>query len=116
MGKFGDTRWADGSFSEGYREAADNFLPDRYRLIEIATSLHEHFLADRGANKVLDLGCGDGLLIHELLKADDRIEATLIDASPEMLEAAKKRLAGFTSVDCYHKFGVFAMFGGIKKR
>jgi tRNA (cmo5U34)-methyltransferase len=98
MSKFGDTRWADGSFSEGYREAADNFLPDRHKLIEIAASLHEHFLADRGMNKALDLGCGDGLLIHELLKADGRIEATLIDASPEMLEAAKKRLAGFENV------------------
>ena len=38
------------------------------------------------------------------------------DNHPDTLTAQLRALesVGFTSVDCYHKFGVFAMFGGIK--
>ena len=98
MSEFDKSRWAKQSFSQGYREAADNFLPDRYKLFGIAKSLHKYFIAERGMRKVLDLGCGDGLLVYELMKGGDRIEATLVDGSPEMLDAAEKRLAGFERV------------------
>jgi tRNA (cmo5U34)-methyltransferase len=98
MSEFDKSRWARQSFSQGFREAADNFLPDRYKLIGIAKSLHEHFLSERSLSRVLDLGCGDGLLVYELMKDGARIEATLVDGSPEMLAAAKNRLADFERV------------------
>jgi len=98
MNEFDGSRWAEKNFSRGFREAADNFLPDRHKLIEISRSLHKHFISGRGKSAVLDLGCGDGLLVYELMRGDDRIEATLVDGSSEMLEAAKKRLAGFEEV------------------
>jgi len=100
MTKFEDSEWAKGEASQAYRESADNYLPERHTLIEITRSLYRHFLAGKETNKVLDLGCGDGRYVHELLKIDDHIEATLVDASPEMLDAAKDRLAGFENVRC----------------
>ncbi len=38
------------------------------------------------------------------------------DNHPDTLAAQLRALenAGFVNVDCYHKFGIFAMFGGIK--
>ncbi|MDY6964917.1 MAG: class I SAM-dependent methyltransferase [Halobacteriota archaeon] len=68
---------------------------DRSRLIEILKSFYMHFLGVEKENSVLDLGCGDGLIIHELLKIDDSITSTLIDGSEHMLEKAKERLNGF---------------------
>jgi tRNA (cmo5U34)-methyltransferase len=47
----------------------------------------------------LDLGCGDGLFIQELLKVFSPASVTLVDGSTEMLEAAKLRLAGQKNID-----------------
>jgi tRNA (cmo5U34)-methyltransferase len=44
------------------------------------------------------LGCGDGIITHELLKADENLSATLVDGSADMLEKAKERLKGFNNV------------------
>lgn len=62
-------------------------------------SLYDHFIAKDPASRVLDLGCGEGLFVHELMKSDERIDATLVDASSEMLGSAKQRLADFESVE-----------------
>ena len=39
------------------------------------------------------------------------------DNKPDTLEAQLQALenAGFKNIDCYHKFGIFAMFGGSKE-
>lgn len=96
--KFENSEWANKKASQVYRESADYYLPERRTLIQIAISLFRHVLAKKKLAKVLDLGCGDGLYVHELLKTHDSIEAILVDASPEMLDAAKKRLTGFKNV------------------
>ncbi len=47
-------------------------------------SLYKHFLTNNIENriiKVLELGCGDGRITHELLKIDANPEGTLIDGS-----------------------------------
>lgn len=98
MSEFNNSRWIDSSFSQIYREYADDYIPERYKLIEITKSLYKYFLQKDQTNKVLDLGCGDGLIIHELLKIDDCIDATLVDGSSEMLDAARKRLDDFKRV------------------
>ena len=43
--------------------------------------------------RVCDLGCGDGILTDHLLREGSPIEATLVDGSNDMLEAARKRFA-----------------------
>jgi tRNA (cmo5U34)-methyltransferase len=52
--------------------------------------------------KVLDLGCGDGALTNELLKDDNKMEATLIDGSSEMLEKAWERLKSYDGLNYIH--------------
>jgi tRNA (cmo5U34)-methyltransferase len=98
MSDFDSSQWADSEFSKEYRKYADDYLPDRFKLIEIVKSFFKHFIHEIDAPRVLDLGCGDGLVAHELMKSDDRIRATLVDGFPEMLESAKKRLADFDTV------------------
>jgi tRNA (cmo5U34)-methyltransferase len=48
---------------------------------------------------VLDLGCGDGLFIQELLKTFSPASIPLVDGSGEMLEAAKNRLGSTANLD-----------------
>ncbi len=95
MPDFDNSRWSDSSFSQEYRDQADEYIPERRRLIEITRSLYRHLVTGERSRRILDLGCGDGLMVQELLTVDASIEATLIDASQEMLDAAAKRLARF---------------------
>ena len=98
MSDFDSSQWADSEFSQEYRDYANDYIPERFRQIEIVKSLYRHFHHATRICSVLDLGCGDGLIMHQLLKVDDSIDATLVDGSLEMLEAAKERLAGFDRV------------------
>ena len=98
MSDFDSSQWADSEFSQEYRDYANDYIQERFRQIEIVKSLYRHFHHATRICSVLDLGCGDGLIMHQLLKVDDSIDATLVDGSLEMLEAAKERLAGFDRV------------------
>ncbi len=99
MSKFEKSRWADSEFSQNYRDEANIYLPFRSKFIEIAKSLYANFISSRTEAKVLDLGCGDGLFIQELLKSFSPASVTLVDGSNEMLDAAKKRLGKNTNLN-----------------
>lgn len=92
MTQFEKSRWADSEFSQNFRDEADVYLPFRRQFIEVTKSLYEYFIDVNIEAKILDLGCGDGLFIQELLKSFSPASVTLIDGSAEMLESAKKRL------------------------
>lgn len=92
MTQFETSRWVESEFSQSYRDAANIFLPFRSQVIEITKSFFEHFISQNTQAKVLDLGCGDGLFIQELLKSFTPAKVRLVDGSNEMLDAAKKRL------------------------
>ncbi len=94
MTGFTDSRWNDSAFSQGYRDSADDFIPERRKLVEITKFLYRHFISGRDDRSVLDLGCGDGLFVQELLRIDPDMEPTLVDASEDMLAAARRRLSG----------------------
>jgi tRNA (cmo5U34)-methyltransferase len=94
MAKFEESRWADSEFSQGFRDDANFYLPNRGQFIEVAKSLYGHFISQNLAAKVLDLGGGDGLFIQELTKSFKPAKVILVDGSAEMLRAARKRLAG----------------------
>ncbi|RJQ26928.1 MAG: class I SAM-dependent methyltransferase [Peptococcaceae bacterium] len=98
MTGFDKTRWSGKNFAYKYLEEADIYVIDRQRLLAILKSFYNHFLGDKKQNRVLDLGCGDGILTHELLKIDDSISATLVDGSEDMLNKAKERLVGFKNI------------------
>ncbi len=94
MREFTDSHWSDSKFSQGYRDSADDFIPERRKLLEITRFLYSHFMSGQNGRSVLDLGCGDGLFVQELLRIDPEMEATLVDASDDMLAAARRRLSG----------------------
>jgi tRNA (cmo5U34)-methyltransferase len=98
MSDFDSSQWADSEFSQEYRNDANDYLPERFKLIEMVKSFFRHFIHEVDAPRVLDLGCGDGLLMQQLMRSYNRIRATLVDGFPEMLESAKKRLADFPTV------------------
>ena len=92
MSKFDKSRWANSEFSQNYRDDADIYLPFRNKFIEIVKSFYKYFISHNTKARILDLGCGDGLFVQELLKSFTTASVMLIDGSAEMLEAAKKRL------------------------
>ena len=49
-------------------------------------------------HKILELGCGTGLIIEELAKRKPDVPITGIDLTPEMLAIAQDRLRGFNNV------------------
>jgi len=95
MTDFDRSQWAKPEFAQGYRDSADVCIVERRRLLEIVKSFYEHFIGDQRNNSVLDLGCGDGIIIHELLRIDGSIAATLMDGSEDMLNEARDRLKEF---------------------
>jgi tRNA (cmo5U34)-methyltransferase len=102
MSNFGNSHWLDSNFAQDYRDQATGYVPERRKLIEITQSLYTHMVRGCKPRRILDLGCGDGLMVHELLKVDDGIEVVLVDGSQEMLDAAAKRLAGYKKVHRIH--------------
>ena len=99
MSQFDKSRWADSEFSQNFRDDADIFLPFRSRFIEITKSLYGHFISENPGAAILDLGCGDGLFVQELLKSFTPAKVTLVDGSAEMLEAAKSRLVEHENIN-----------------
>ena len=98
MSEFKKSQWSDSQFSKEYRDDADIYLPFRSLLIEIVKSFYKQFLSHKPANRILDLGCGDGLFIYELLKSYNPEEVILVDGSQEMLNAANERLKKHSNI------------------
>ncbi len=98
MTEFNKSRWARADFSKEYREKADIYIVERRRMFGIMKSFYRHFPGSRQNNMLLDLGCGDGIVTHELLSVDKSISATLIDGSDDMLDKARERLKGFKNI------------------
>ena len=99
MTEFDKSHWAEKDFANQYLEDSDIYIVERRKLLEILKSFYRYFLANKRNNKVLDLGCGDGILTQELLKIDESISATLVDGSEEMLSKAKGKLAGAEGIN-----------------
>ena len=91
-------RWGEKDFAYRYLEDADIRILDRRRMLGILKSFYSHFLDNRKGSKVLDLGCGDGILTYQLLQVDVSLSATLIDGSDDMLHRARERLADFKDI------------------
>lgn len=95
MDTFRKSAWADKDFSKNYLDKADIYIADRRKMIGLFSSLLTCFLDDRKDVRVLDLGCGDGVLTAEILSQcglGRTIRATLVDGSADMLHRAGDRL------------------------
>lgn len=95
MTEFSNSHWAKAEFSQEYIDNADIYVIERRRMLAVLRSFYRYFLGAKNRCHVLDLGCGDGIIVHELLKVDASIKATLVDGSEDMLKRAENRLKGF---------------------
>jgi tRNA (cmo5U34)-methyltransferase len=102
MSGFDNSLWSNSGFSQEYRDHADGYIPERRTLVEITGSLYRHMVRGSRPRRILDLGCGDGFMVQELLKVDSDMDATLVDGSQDMLDAACKRLTHFERKRCVH--------------
>lgn len=103
MDTFRNSSWAQKDFSGKYLERADIYIPDRRKMLGFFSSLVNCFYAGAGSLRVLDLGCGDGVLTAEVFSACGEgltIMPTLVDGSADMLHRAGSRL-GPSSVITY---------------
>jgi tRNA (cmo5U34)-methyltransferase len=98
MTEFDKTQWAKPEFTQEYRDSADVYIVERKRLLEILKSFYKNFIGNKPESNILDIGCGDGIVIYELLKIDHSIRGTLIDGSEDMLNKAKDRLKDFVNL------------------
>ncbi len=94
---FKGTGWGEKDHSQSFVDSANVIVPERGVMHHLLLSFYRRFI-NAGA-RVLDLGCGDGIVSEKLLAADPTIKATLIDASSDMIERAKVRLNSLSPMD-----------------
>jgi len=98
MTDFNNTNWSRPEFSREFRDNADIYVIERQRLFRIMRSFFGHHFEGRDNLSVLDLGCGDGIVVQEILSVCRTIKATLVDASEDMLSVAGERFKGFENI------------------
>jgi tRNA (cmo5U34)-methyltransferase len=87
--------------AESYDVEIRRFIPHYDEMIETGIGVLESLLpldAD-----VLDLGGGTGALSSAVLKRLPAVRVTILDLDPEMLEEARRRLAGFADRVSFHQ-------------
>jgi ubiquinone/menaquinone biosynthesis C-methylase UbiE len=84
--------WTSSEHAREYLERADSIS----HRTEGEAALLE-FIPE-GTRRVLDLGTGDGRLLSLVRREFPDVEAVAVDFSPVMLESARKRFAGETSI------------------
>ena len=99
MAGFNNSNWARLEYSREYRDNADNFIPERQNLLRIVASFYRYFVRDGRSKRILDLGCGDGILADTLFQQDRDAEIVVADGSAEMIASARQRLSGGPNVE-----------------
>lgn len=79
-------------FDSEKKDESEQALEKPIRLNDQRMIVVAEALAAVGANRVIDLGCGEGRLIRELLRKPQFTEITGVDASLIALERAERRL------------------------
>ncbi len=85
------------------RQVAENFVTNRRRELlgaeaQIETLLQLVQRAQIAEGTVLDLGCGDGILLHAILTTYPHLTGVALDGSPPMIAKARERFAGSENV------------------
>lgn len=86
----GQDVWQKESVVHTFLEEFRSFMPFAKYHLEIICKLLQQ--ANFGKGKILDIGCGDGILSRALLDVFPDAEACLVDFSPAMLSLARERM------------------------
>jgi len=92
MTKFKDSLWTDSQFVRNYQDDASIYLPFRKQFFEMGRFIFENSVSHKPEIQVLDLGCGDGLFVKELLQSFNVSQVVMVDGSDEMLDTAMKQI------------------------
>ncbi|HLW67614.1 MAG TPA: class I SAM-dependent methyltransferase [Gemmataceae bacterium] len=85
--------WKDREVAKAFLTERSLMIPDRPRQLEVMLQVLRHWRPQ--AERVLDLGAGDGILLGTLLEAFPKASGIAVDFSPLMLEQARQRLSKF---------------------
>lgn len=91
MEKPTDAVWKFSSLAATFLEGVRGAIPFAETQIDIMLRLIA--ACQRPVERILDLGCGDGVLAAAILDRHPQARAVLLDFSEPMLEAARKRFA-----------------------
>ncbi len=90
-----DQIWKGSALAATFLEGVRAAIPLAEQQIEAMLRLVAAL--ERPLRRILDLGCGDGVLAAAILERFPDAEAVLVDFSEPMLEAARRRFAGRTA-------------------
>lgn len=85
--------WKDRDVAAAFLDERSLLIPDRARQIDVLLRLLR--AGPREPRRVLDLGCGDAVLLATVLEAFPLADGVAVDFSPLMLERARQRLAAY---------------------
>jgi tRNA (cmo5U34)-methyltransferase len=85
--------WKRRDVAAAFLEERSLLIPDRQRQLEVLLRILR--LGVRPPRRVLDLGCGDAIILATVLEAFPEASGIALDFSPLMLEQARTRLARF---------------------
>lgn len=89
-------KWKTKELSELFIENVRGAIPSAETQIEVMLEIIGHW--NPNMHRVIDLGCGDGILGKAVRSEFPSIELYCVDFSETMLDAAKKNFAGSDSV------------------
>jgi SAM-dependent methyltransferase len=83
--------WKDRDVAAAFLNERSLLIPDRKRQLDVILRVVR--FAQPESKRVLDLGCGDAILLATLLEAFPKANGVGVDFSPLMLEQAQARLS-----------------------
>ena len=92
LARLSENQLDDGDAADEAQEASEQALEKPIRLNDQRMQAVAETLADRNVKRVIDLGCGEGRLLRELLQNKQFTEIVGVDASLRALEIAERRL------------------------
>ena len=81
--------WKDRDVAKAFLNERSLMIPERQRQLEVLLRVVRFHCPQ--PRRILDVGCGDGLLLGMLLEAFPQAGGAAIDFSPLMLEQARQR-------------------------
>ena len=98
MSDFDKSLWTDPGFSREYLDNAEAYVPFRGAMLAVIVSFYSYFLGQISPKRILDLGCGDGIVAGALRSCDPGVSVTLVDGSADMLDKARTRFEGMAGI------------------
>lgn len=94
MKKKAENRWiikGNKDKIKDYLETADFIVIERKRLIQLLIDIFSYHFKTKEGLKIIDIGCGDGIVTKHLSESFPENDFTLLDGSREMIEKVKMR-------------------------